>query len=207
MLTIHFVRHGQTNYNAERRVQGQFDSVLTDAGIQQAQDLQPKIESLGLTAAYTSSNVRARHTAEILVENLPLELDCRDELREIFMGPWQHRYWSEVAENDPEQYRYFMSEPDRFRFEGCESFEELQNRGVAAVEEIIQTESEGHALIVSHGAILKTILAHYSSVPLGKIWSDPNLENCSHSVMVAESDGGRNITSISGECIKGTIWG
>ena len=206
MLTIHFVRHGQTNYNAERKVQGQFDSVLTETGILQAKELQPAIESLGLTAAWSSSNVRARYTAEILIENQELELHCRDDLREIFMGPWQHRYWSEVKENDPEQFRYFMSEPDRFFFEGCETFEALQVRGVAAVEDIIQTETDGEVLIVAHGAILKTILGYYANVPLGKIWADPGLGNCSHSVMKVTPDGGRDVVSISGESLEGTIW-
>lgn len=212
MVTIHFVRHGQTNYNAERRVQGQFDSVLTEAGILQAQQLQPTISKLGITAAWSSSNVRARHTAEILVKGLPLELECRDDLREIFMGEWQHRYWSEVEENDGEQFRYFMTEPDRFQVEGCETFEELQTRGVAAVEDIIRAESEseevieGQVLIVSHGAILKAILGYYANVPLGKIWSEPGLQNCSHSVMTATPDGERDVVSIAGESVVGTIW-
>ena len=206
MLTLHLVRHGQTNYNAERRVQGQFDSVLTETGIQQAEEMRATIAALRLTAVYSSSNVRARHTAEILVSDIPLEVECRDGLREIDMLPWQHRYWDEVAENDPEQYRFFMSEPDRFKIHGCETFPALQSRGVSAIEEIIKTETRGEVLVVSHGAILKTILAHYSSVPIRDMWSDPNLTNCSHSILHVGPKGERLVTQISNQCVRGTIW-
>lgn len=210
MLTLHLIRHGQTNYNAERRVQGQFDSVLTETGMQQAEELRPLVETLRLTAIYASSNVRAKHTAEIMTAGLPLEIECRDNLREIFMGPWQHRLWSDVAEKDPEQFTFFMSEPDRFYTEGAETFEELQSRGVAAVEEIISAEfspvSQGNVLIVSHGAILKAILGHYAEVPLREIWAEPHLLNCSHSVVEVNRDGERRVTSISGESLEGTVW-
>ena len=206
MLTLHLVRHGQTNFNAERRVQGQFDSVLTELGEQQAAAMQSVVSDLNLTAVYSSSNVRARRTAEIMVANQPSEISIRDDLREIYMGPWQCRLWTEVAQENPEQVRHFMTEPDRFSFEGCETFEDLQSRGVSAVEEIIQSELEGRVLIVSHGAILKTILAYYSNVPIRDMWAEPSLENCSHSIMEIDRQGQRSVRQISGEDVAGTFW-
>ena len=77
MLTLHFFRHGQTNFNAEKRVQGQFDSVLTELGIEQAIDTRPLVEQLSLSAVYTSTNVRARHTAQILTKNLTLDIGVK----------------------------------------------------------------------------------------------------------------------------------
>jgi len=210
MLTLHLFRHGQTNYNAEHRVQGQFDSVLTETGKLQAAELQPLAESLDLKAIYSSSNVRAKHTAEIMTAGLPLEIECRDDLREIFMGSWQQRLWSEMKEAESEQCSYFISEPDRFCAEGAETFHELQSRGVGAVEEIISkefsTDANRSVLIVSHGAILKTILAHYANVPLREMWTEPQLLNCSHSVIKVESSTERFVDSISGESLAGTIW-
>ena len=62
MLQLHLVRHGQTNFNAQRKIQGQYDSVLDETGHQQAEQLRPDIESLHITAVYSSSNLRARQT-------------------------------------------------------------------------------------------------------------------------------------------------
>lgn len=206
MLTLHLVRHGQTDFNAEGRVQGQFDSRLDEVGKQQAQFLQMPISMIGITAAYTSSNLRAVETAEILTEGLQLPLHRTDELREIFMGPWQQRLWSEVAEENQEQFANFMTSPDRFSLEGAESFVELRERGVRAIESIIATESEGEVLVVSHGAILKAIVSHYANVDLARMWEDPSLKNCSHSTMLCDAQGKREILTLAGTDTAGTIW-
>ncbi len=210
MLTLHLVRHGQTNFNAERRVQGQHDSVLDEVGIGQAQQLRPLIESLGLSAVYSSSNVRAKQTTEILMQEIPVAVEYRDALREIYMGPWQQRLWREVLESDREHFTYFMSEPDRFFLEGAETFAELQTRGVAAIQEIIArhfaTDASRHVLVVSHGAILKTIIAHYANVPISQMWAEPHLENCSHSILLVDSDGRPRLQTVNGENVHGTIW-
>ena len=216
MLTLHLVRHGQTNFNAERRVQGQHDSVLDDVGIAQAEELRSSIEALAPSAVYSSSNVRAKHTADILTANMPIEVECLDSLREIYMGPWQERLWHDVAETETIQFTNFMGQPNRFSIEGAETFAELQTRGVGAIEEIISCEcaklSSGsttnalEVLIVSHGAILKTIMAHYANVPIAHMWTEPHLENCSHSTLHIDAEGNRRLRTICGESVRGTIW-
>ena len=210
MLTLHLVRHGQTNFNAEHRVQGQHDSVLDQVGISQAESLRTSIEAIPLWSIYASSNIRAKRTAEILAANFPLAIECLDGLREIYMGRWQERLWQDVADTEHEQFTYFMSEPHRFYVEGAETFAELQTRGVSTIEEIISTEyasdSPRHVLVVSHGAILKAIMAYYSAVPISHIWADPHLGNCSHSTLHVDTDGARKLLTVAGESVQGTIW-
>ena len=209
MLTLHLIRHGQTNFNVERRVQGQFDSVLTADGIEQAKAFAPDVAALGIKSAYSSSNIRASHTAEILTDGLGLTLNIRDDLREIMMGPWQERLYADVIKTHPEQLRQFRDEPHKFKIDGAETVRDVQDRGVKAVEEIIATEIEAgadHVMIVSHGVILKTILTHYAGLPLKDIWVEPHLTNCSHSILKATKDGQCHITQIAGEDISGTEW-
>lgn len=205
MLTLHLFRHGETNFNAERRVQGQFDSILTENGIAQAEAVRPRVEGLGIQSAYASSNVRARHTAEIMTQNLELDLRLRDDLKEIAMGVMEQKLYADLAESHPGALQAFREQPDTYKVEGGESFKEVQDRGVAAIEDIISAEKSGTVLVVAHGAILKTIFAHYSGVSLKKLWTEPSLHNCSHSIM--EVDGAaRRLTQKADQPTAGTIW-
>jgi len=206
MLTLHFIRHGQTNFNLEKRVQGQFDSVLTKLGIQQATDLKPNIENLALSAVYSSTNIRARQTAEILTENVMLGISYKDELREIMMGPWQERLYSDVARSHPDQMDAFTKDPENFALNGAETFAQVQSRGVRTIDAIIKSEQDGHVLIVSHGVMIKTILCHYAKVSLKHVWDQPHLGNCSQSIIEVHSKGDCSITRVGDKPSKGTIW-
>ena len=183
MLTLYLVRHGQTDFNAQRRVQGQFDSELDDTGRQQAEALRPELESLGIDFVYSSSSLRTRQTTDILATNLKCDVVYQDELREIYMGDWQQRLWDDVEKEEPEQYRYFMTQPHLFNQPGTETFQQLQDRGAKAVNEIVARHNSGNALIVSHGAMIKATLAHFAGVKLSRMWEEPLLSNCSVSVI------------------------
>ena len=85
-MQLHLIRHGQTNWNEERRIQGQSDSVLTELGIRQAQALGERLRAIDYAAHYSSSSVRTRQTTE---HAFPSATGVRflDELREIYLGP------------------------------------------------------------------------------------------------------------------------
>ena len=206
MLTLHFFRHGQTNFNAEKRVQGQFDSVLTELGIAQAKELRSQIEALNLNAIYASTNVRARHTAQILTKNLMLEIKLKDGLREIMMGPWQERLYLEVAKNSPDEMENFIKTPDKFALKGAETFAQVQSRGVKTIEAILASEKTGHVLIVSHGVMIKTILCYYAKLGLRHVWDVPHLGNCSHSIIEVYGCDDCRVTKVGDKTSNGTIW-
>ena len=206
MLTLHLFRHGQTNFNAEGRVQGQFDSILTKDGIAQAEAARPIVEAIQPTAAYASSNVRARHTAEIMTQNLPLDLNLRDDLKEIAMGEMEQLLYADLASTHAEHVAAFRERPADYKLAGAETFQQVQDRGVAAVEDIIAAEQRGSVLIVAHGAILKTVFAHYAGVDLNDLWTAPSLHNCCHSIMEIGADGSRRLTQKADEPTAGTIW-
>ena len=206
MLTLHLFRHGETNFNAEGRVQGQFDSILTENGIAQAEAVRPAVEALQPQSAYSSSNVRARHTAEIITRNLSLDLTLRDDLKEIGMGPMEQILYAELAETHAEHVAAFRERPAEYQLDGAETFQQVQDRGVAAIEDIISAEQSGSVLIVAHGAILKTIFAHYAGVPLNDIWAAPSLHNCCHNIIEVGADGSRRVTHKADKPTDGTIW-
>ena len=216
MLMLHLIRHGETNWNAERRVQGQSDSVLNSKGQAQAAELRPLIDSLNISAVYSSSNVRTMQTAEILAANLEHEITPVDGLREIRLGEWETQLWEELAEQYPQKVDQFRNHPADFSLEGAETFQQLAERGKAALESIIMEElgahhsdphtddaidndvSEKQILVVSHGAILKATLSLYAGVSMSGMWDAPDLTNCSHSILRADADGHRYVERIGG---------
>lgn len=210
MMNLHLIRHGETDWNKERRVQGQSESNLNETGRAQASALQDTILALNPSAVHVSSAVRTRQTAELLTANIDVPHQFRDDLREIHLGPWETRLWDEVEAEAPLDVDNFRNQPHLFSLEGAESFQQLQDRGVSAIEAIIASEianeHAGQILVVSHGAILKALLLHYAGVDLSRQWSGAELYNCAQSVLRADKTGKREVVSIAGVAQKDIHW-
>jgi len=195
-MQLHLVRHGQTHWNAERRIQGQLDSTLDPTGREQARALGPTLAALGIGAVYCSTSERARQTLALSLGTPPDEVVYRDELREIRLGVWDGRLWEDVRRDSPEMVERLRKASAGFDVEGAESYVDLQRRGVAAIERIIAEEAAEVVLVVSHGALIKTVLAHYAAQPLATIRTLPSLPNCARSVLHAKSER-RELSSIA----------
>ena len=205
-MQLHLVRHGQTRWNAERRIQGQLDSALDETGRAQARALRPGLAALGIGAIYCSSSGRTRETLELALPSPPAPPRFRDELREIRLGVWQGRLWDEVRRESPGQVESLRAARADFAVEGAESYVELQRRGVEAIERIVAEAAATVVLVVSHGALIKTVLAHYAGHPLATLSELPPLPNCSRSTI--ETDGARRrVTLVAGENPATGAWG
>lgn len=183
MTRLHFIRHGETNWNSEGRIQGQTDSQLNQAGREQAIALKESLASIPLSRVYASSSVRARDTAVLAFGHLPVEFIYLDELREIFLGDWEGQLYAEVERVYPDHMDHFRNAPHRFDYPGAETFAELQERGLTVVNDIIQENKSREVAIVSHGALIKSVLSHYEGRDLSAFWEPPRMRNCSHSIV------------------------
>ena len=96
-------------------MQGQSESQLTDLGIRQAQELGLRIAHLGFDTIYCSSSVRTRQTAEHAFPDAAAKIHYRDELREIFLGPWEGHLYEDLAKEDPESHQHFWEQPHLLR--------------------------------------------------------------------------------------------
>ncbi len=206
MSILHLIRHGQTNWNAERRIQGQSESELDDTGRQQADMRRPAIEALGITAVYSSSSIRARQTTEILNRNMALPVTYLDSLREIFLGPWETRLWEDIHASEPEAAEAFHLRPHEFSKPDTECYTQLRDRGVVALEQIFTAQPQGQVLVVSHGALLRATMTHYAKVGLHQLCQLPFLSNCSHSILKASPAKRRKLTHIDGVPLSKTEW-
>ncbi len=206
MTTIHLVRHGQTHWNAERRCQGQSDSELNAVGEQQAEEKRHEIEQLNITAIYSSTSVRARQTAAILSRKAAPDIIFLDSLREIYLGRWETRLWSDIANEEPDGVTDFQTKPHEFQLAGAENYAECRDRGVAALQQIAQDEPGGRVLVVSHGALLRATMTHFANIELSRLREVPSLGNCSRSVLVSDAAGQLELKSVAGVDLADTAW-
>lgn len=183
MTTLHLVRHGQTNWNLEKRVQGQTESELTALGQQQAKDIGEVLQDVKFDSAYASSSIRAHDTAKFILEHHDLPLQLHDNLREIFLGAWEGHLYEDMKTAYPEDHQHFWQDPSLFAMNGAESFYDIQKRAIAILEDIIQQESGKTILIVSHGIWIKTLLAFIEQRHMKDLWLPPQMTNCCHSII------------------------
>lgn len=112
------VRHGQSSYNAEKRIQGRCDeSVVTEKGIEDAQKVGKALSNLKIDRIYSSPLQRAYKTAQIIQSAFtsPPPLDTHSQLMEVDLPLWEKCYKKEVAEKYPKEYRLWKEQPHEFK--------------------------------------------------------------------------------------------
>ncbi len=176
---IYLVRHGETEWNKQGIVQGQSESVLTELGKQQAQELKQKLSGIEFCAIYCSTLSRALETASIVADGQAITQ--MSELMEIHVGPMEGLPRAEAQEKYKDQFRNFWERPDLFELEGAETFFTLQQRSLRVIEKIAGASS-GNVLVVSHGALIQTLHAYYNKIDMRFLWDNGPMENCSYKV-------------------------
>ncbi len=139
---LHLIRHGETDLNAQGLLQGSIDADLNDRGRAQAAQAAASLEGLGLDRIVSSPQRRAMQTAGIIADHLGLPVTTSALLRE--------RHWGE-SEGRPSDAR----SPDGA---GVEALADLQARARAALR-LVATPPEVETLVVSHGGLLREMLA------------------------------------------------
>lgn len=163
---IMLVRHGQTTFNVEQRLPGQLPGVaLTEEGRRQAHQAAVALSAVPLSAVISSPLERASDTAEILARGWGLAVRLDPRLMDTDVARWAGRKIDEVSKEDPAWKAFLdnpMASPD-----GVESFTSVQQRVVAAVEDVLHDTSLGnYVVLVAHADVVKLIVAHYTGVPL-----------------------------------------
>jgi len=168
MLTIHFVRHGDTAQAAEGIFCGDLDPPLTDGGRAQAERVARAAAPLGLSALYSSPKLRALMTAEPVARACGLRPVIEDGLREIAYGAWEGRTESEVRGTDPEAYEAWHADPAIAAPPGGENGFAIAARALPVVLRVQSAHPAGQVMILSHKATVRVIVCALLGVPLGR---------------------------------------
>ena len=163
-----FLRHGETDWNAQGLSQGNVDIPLNPTGVAQARAAAQRLRNRGITSIVASPLSRARVTAEIVAETIDVELSLDEGLREVRFG---------VQEGQPMSDWFGNWVAGHFTPEGAESFNELRRRAVSAVNRAIGRPPV--VLVVAHGALFRALRTAMGIEPLVRtpnavpIWCEP----------------------------------
>jgi len=152
------VRHGESTWNREHRIQGQLDPPLSEHGRAQAALLARRLASSKAEAIYASDLKRALETAAPVAAATGLEVQPLAELREIFLGDWEGLHTAELAERFPEVWASWTSEPNWDLVPGGEGAAEFETRVGAVLDGIIERHPHGEAIVVTHGGVVQIAL-------------------------------------------------
>ena len=160
------VRHGETDWNAGKRVQGQIDVPLSAVGHAQARATANALAPEGLAALYSSDLTRTKQTAEATAHITHLPLNPLPGLRERHYGVFQGLTHQESAERYPDQYARHQARDPRFAPTGGESLLDLVARLGSTCDEIVRRHPGQAVALFTHGGVLDILHRQASSKPL-----------------------------------------
>ncbi|HEV2141111.1 MAG TPA: histidine phosphatase family protein [Candidatus Dormibacteraeota bacterium] len=152
------IRHGQSTWNREHRIQGQSDPSLSPEGLRQAELLGERFDGRTFAGFYASDLKRSFETAEVIGSMVGLAPQPVVALREIYLGEWEGLKTDEIATRFPEAWAAWVEEPDWDVVPGGEGAALFDARVGAAIDDIFARHPQGDVLIVTHGGVIQIAL-------------------------------------------------
>jgi alpha-ribazole phosphatase len=164
------VRHGETQYNVQRRYTGQSDVPLSLLGERQATLLGEYLAGEDLDVIVSSDLQRTRATAQAIARQHTLPVYEDADLREIAMGAWEGHTFAEVVAADPELVVRWRSDPSLYAPPGGETLPRMRDRIVRARKHWQGRYPEGTVLWVAHGGLIGVLLCYLLDINLNRRW-------------------------------------
>ncbi len=193
--TLLIIRHGQTTWNVEHRLPGQLPGVaLNETGRQQATRLAEALSVLPISAIISSPLERAYVTATYVGQKRELAIQLEPDLMDTNIGAWAGEVMQDLAKRDP-AWSAFVRDPT-VAPEGVETFPQVQQRAVAAVERWRTQEGIGaYPAFVAHADVVKLLIAHYTGLEARRAGS-LMIDNASVSLIELEDEQPPRVLSI-----------
>lgn len=183
-MELYLIRHGETDWNAARKVQGQVDIPLNENGRRVADETGRALRDLRFDRVYSSPLLRALETARLICAGRSVPIEADDRLKEIDFGPYEGRVVSDLQEN----FRRFSDAPELYRApEGAESIEHLMARSLDFLESVLvpaslMQDAPERVLVVAHGAWGQGMKLNLRHAPIADFWKPAFPKNCSVSI-------------------------
>jgi len=175
MIRLYLIRHGETDWNKERRFQGWTDLALNDNGISQAVALGERFKNTKIDEIYSSPLNRAMKTAEGISKAIGKEIILNEKFKEINFGEWEGLTASEISKKYGKDFDDFMLKPEGGTFPGEISFDAVTERVKEGLDSILKDKDNMNIVIVSHGGIVRLIIKYlmgFSGEWYNKTWID-----------------------------------
>ncbi|MGZ0172750.1 MAG: histidine phosphatase family protein [Planctomycetales bacterium] len=185
--TLYFIRHGATASNEQVPpiLQGSgVDSALSDLGRRQAEATGALLAVVRLDAVFSSPMARAVSTAEAIAAPHGLTVATVGKLHEIDVGQWEGLDWGTIAEQTPVEYQRFMEDSGTHEYLGGESYQDVLDRVLPPIEELIRQNNGLHIAVVAHKAVNRSLLANLLGFEMRRAKDLPQ-SNCCVNVITA----------------------
>ena len=157
---IILIRHGETEWNSQQRMQGHSNSDLSSVGQAQIQALGQWMKNVPFDHIYSSDSLRAKQTAKAITQFSGHELKIDLRLREKNLGVFEGLTSEEARERHPEVFRLFKTAGSKYVIDEGESTQQLQDRALEIVDEIRIKHPEERVLLVTHGGFIRVVMKH-----------------------------------------------
>lgn len=191
-MEIYIVRHGETVWNQEKRLQGRTNIQLSEYGRELAAKTGEALKNTRIDKIYSSPLDRAYETAVLIRGNRDIEIVRDDRIVELDFGGYEGRTIEELQKNTSTTFQYFFSQPERYHpDENGESLEEICGRAKAFMTQEIEPKADKweRVMIVAHGAMNKALMCYIRGHGIRDFWSGGLQKNCN--VIIVRLEQGR----------------
>lgn len=180
--TVIIVRHGECKGNREGLFRGRNDFPLNEIGISQARELAKEVKQFKPTKIFTSPLLRAKQTAEAIRLECGVEVEERNALNNIKIGPWEGKNKDYIAQKYSQEWKIWLEEPEKLLVTGMETLDSVQERVRNELDLLISKHVGETLLIVSHRAVLKPLIASCINIRKPYFWRI-HIDTASYSIL------------------------
>ena len=180
-MKLYLVRHGETEWNKQKKIQGQVDIPLDEFGRTLARKTAVGLADIPFDVCYSSPLSRAKETGAIILEGRDVPIIEDDRIVEMAFGEYEGKCCSKTGWNLPEEFRRFFDGPERYvPAKGGEDFAAVRKRTGEFLQELFQNKQykDSNILITTHGAALAGMLNYIKEKPLSEYWGIGVHKNC-----------------------------
>ncbi|HIO11400.1 MAG TPA: histidine phosphatase family protein [Deltaproteobacteria bacterium] len=161
------IRHGETVWNSQQRMQGHSNSDLSEEGRAQIESLGQWMKNVSFDHIYSSDSLRARQTAEAITKYSGHTLKIDQRLREKNLGVFEGLTTEEAKERHPEIFRLFKTAGSNYVIDEGESTQQLLDRALEFIEEIRLLQPDQRVVLVTHGGVVRVLIKHTLGLSVG----------------------------------------
>ncbi|WP_418539684.1 histidine phosphatase family protein [Massilistercora timonensis] len=180
-MKIYFVRHGETDWNKERKIQGQVDIPLNEFGRHLARETAKGLRDVPFDVCFTSPLGRARETAEIILQGRDVPILEDKRILEMNFGVLEGKCCSKEGWDVPDSFQMFFDDPVHYQApEGGEDFQAVRERTGDFLNWLFAQEQyrDSTVLVTTHGAAMAGLLNNLKKKPLAEYWGVGVHKNC-----------------------------
>ena len=167
---IILVRHGECQGNREGLFRGRSDFPLNEQGLIQAKELALEMKQYNPFRIFTGPLSRTKQTALAISQECHIDIEMREGINNIELGPWEGQVKQVIAREYPEQWEIWLNVPEKLSVPGIETLEHVQKRARRELDKIVKEFTGKTVIIVSHRAVLKPLIASCLKISKPYFW-------------------------------------